>query len=318
MPLLNTAGRIYHGATLASRVYVGATRVWSADAVAVAVGESGSIFYTRDGAIWTSATSGTAAHLRGVTWSPGLKQFLAVGSSSMTFTSTDGIRWSAVGGTGTIVMRAIAWSPSLGLFVRVGDSGHIATSPTGVTWTTRTNPLGSSVTMTSVTWGADIGMFVAATTTGGLVTSTNGTTWTFRTSGFAATASINGVARARGQFLAVGAGGVSSQSTDGVTWTANSAWTGGADINAVTANPAGDGWYAVGTGRTGTKLGGAWSTTTGSGITGNTFRGVAWSAALGLYIAVGDAGVLNTRTPSGPMIVRNVGLVNILAVAAAA
>ena len=58
----------------------------------VAVGQSGTILTSTDGATWTSRTSGTSNYLYDVAF--GNSTFVAVGASGTILTSTNGTSWT--------------------------------------------------------------------------------------------------------------------------------------------------------------------------------------------------------------------------------
>jgi hypothetical protein len=96
------------------------------------------------------------------------------------------------------------------------ESWGTVTSP--ITWTPRyTHP--TNLEFTSIATNNST-IYVAVGLSGTLVSSTDsGVTWATRTSGFSTNA-INSVAFGNGIFVAVGAAGTITTSTDGVTWTA--------------------------------------------------------------------------------------------------
>jgi hypothetical protein len=149
----------------------------------VAVGGSGTILTSPDGAIWTARNSGTSNFLYGVTYGNGL--FVAVGITT----------------------------------VGTGDEGFILTSPDGVTWTQRTPP--TSDWLIGVTYAN--GTFVAVGGVGGayssstILTSSDGVNWTQQTSPVSNL--LAGVTYGNGLFVAVGGSGTILTSPDGMTWT---------------------------------------------------------------------------------------------------
>lgn len=61
----------------------------------VAVGNSGEIRQSSDGAAWTSRTSGVASHLRSVIWDATNETFIAVGDAGVILTSPTGVTWTS-------------------------------------------------------------------------------------------------------------------------------------------------------------------------------------------------------------------------------
>jgi len=186
----------------------------------------------------------------------------------------------------------------------IGSTGQVLTVAGGVpTWATQAS---GTITFTPVmtltsnwnvrglaTNGSNI--MVAVGTSGNLYSSTDsGATWASRTSGFGAN-SIWHVAFGNGLFVAVGANGTITTSTDGITWTARTA---GVSTNALTcvvyANSL---WVAVGFGANG-GTGGITTSTDGTTWTKRTtpttsatqLNSVAYGG--GYWVAVGE---VNTR-----------------------
>ncbi len=215
----------------------------------VAVGSTGIILTSPDGANWTERSSGTTDYLDSVTH--GDSTFVAVGGSGTILTSTDGISWEhrtsgssetlvgvtygdstfkavANDGPGTVLTSTdgISWtSNSLGnnhwgiahansTWVVVGN-GSIYTSTDGSTWTSRTS--GTSSTIYGAAYGNNTWALVGINET---ITSADAVTWTARDSDYG-----RGVTFGDGSFLAVGNPGAIRTSPDGITWTESTSGT---------------------------------------------------------------------------------------------
>jgi len=96
----------------------------------VAVGSLGVILTSTDGMAWTPRASGTAATLRGVTWTGG--QFVAVGTGGTALASGDGRHWSRVTTGNSGLFYAVSSSPTAGV-VAAGYAGQILSAP--AVWT---------------------------------------------------------------------------------------------------------------------------------------------------------------------------------------
>lgn len=248
-----------------------------ANGLFVAVGASGKIATSPDGATWTSRTSGTTSALSSVCYGNGV--FVAIGQSTL-LTSPDGITWT--GGTATQAnnQSSIAYGNGIyviastsgssvyrstnltswagysannnlsdvtygsGLFVVTG-SGGTYTSPDGITWTSRTGP---GTTPNDIIFGN--GMFVAVGQNGNLYTSPDGITWTSRTSGLGSV-SLGSVCYGNGLFVVFGLSTSFSTSPDGITWTTR---TGGFGTTYLSYSAAYGNGFFVAVGNTGTVL----------------------------------------------------------------
>ena len=92
----------------------------------VSVGDLGTVLTSPDGGVtWTAATSGTASHLRGVTWDG--TRFVAVGSAGTILTSTNGVNWTFPTSGTASHLRGVTWVGTR--FVAVGQSGILLVSP---------------------------------------------------------------------------------------------------------------------------------------------------------------------------------------------
>ena len=102
--------------------------------VFAAVGDSGTILTSPDGATWTSHVAGTAGLLSDIVWLA--NQFVIVGHEGMgicgpILTSPTGIAWTGRISSTTQWLYGVGWGDNL--FVAVGTDGTIITSPTAAT-----------------------------------------------------------------------------------------------------------------------------------------------------------------------------------------
>lgn len=187
---------------------------WSGSTL-VAVGESGTILTSPDGAAWTQQVSGTAAQLNGVAASPSLMVAVQYGSLAV-LTSPDGVTWTPQGGGTGEGLWSVVWTG--GQFVAVGIGGAIVTSPDGIVWTPRNSGTTGALVGVAASGTQIVAVGGAGTLAGVALASPDGATWTPQTIppswGFLWTATFTGT-----QFIAFGDGGPLS-SPDGITWTA--------------------------------------------------------------------------------------------------
>lgn len=256
---------------------------------------------TRDGAA-TEVHTDSDCGMRTVAFSPSLKLFVSGGPGIST--SANGRTWSAQSSSfssgASDACKSIAWSPDLAMFVAVGESNQIDTSTDGVTWTPRTSAFASG-TINMVAWldGPDI--FIAANGSG-LATSSNGTSWSL-VSGEPSPTAWQGFAYSPSLALYVGVGYVFSSPFDlpyVVTTSDLSSWTertSGFPVNdvnegvhAVAWSPdlaqfvivGADGYLAR------SSNGTSWTVEDSDTTSTTPLRSVAWSADLGLWVAVNE------------------------------
>ncbi|MCX5915935.1 MAG: choice-of-anchor D domain-containing protein [Deltaproteobacteria bacterium] len=179
----------------------------------VAVGESGSLYTSSEGAAWKERSSGANQSLHDAVYGGGT--FVAVGTSGTILTSPDGITWTLrSSGTGHD-LNGVGYGH--GIFVAVGDHGAILTSPDGVSWAARDS--GTHQWLKKVAYGG--GTFVAAGGNGTLLTSPDGAAWTLGNSG--TRGHLEGIAYGKKTFVAVG--DTILTSPDGIGWTERTAGT---------------------------------------------------------------------------------------------
>ncbi len=181
----------------------------------VAVGYSGTILSSPNGATWTSRTSGTSLGLYSISYGNG--KFVAVGQ--IILSSADGVNWTTRD-SGSYAFEAVAYIN--GAFMTVGDNGVMKVSSDGITWSTRNS--GTTTTLYALAYGNST--YVVVGSGGTIRTSPDGLNWTPRASG--TPQDINGVTFANGLFVAQGNYGVVLTSTDGINWTSRNSGTGAA------------------------------------------------------------------------------------------
>lgn len=202
------------GATWASRVS-GYTSRWLVsvgygDSTWVVVGEGGLILTSKDGASWTARASGTTARINGVVYGGG--RWIAVAESGELLTSTDSIIWNKLSPS-TDRLRGITYS--YGQFVITGDNGLIRTTIDSTDYSSNLLPSGFFVE--SVIYGRKT--FVAVGEDGYIIRSPDAATWTNVQSG--TTSYLRGICFFNGQFVAVGTSGVVlTAPSPEVAWTA--------------------------------------------------------------------------------------------------
>ncbi|RII30001.1 MAG: hypothetical protein CXR30_09400 [Geobacter sp.] len=213
----------------------------------VAVGDTGTILTSADGASWTTVpitniktaagvqvvptdtkTGAYWLNLKEVTYGNGL--FVAVGDAGATLstilTSTDGSNWtlqadikdatgkSLVKNLKSVVCGTGPTGPSNpNIFYGVGVGGTVLSSTNGTTW----RSLAVSPTtqdLMAITYANNT--FVGVGNGGTIITLLNNGNWRTITSG---TATLNAVAAAADLFIAAGNNGIIKTSPDGITWT---------------------------------------------------------------------------------------------------
>ena len=229
----------------------------------VAVGNSGTILSSTNGAVWTSRTSGTA-NLQSVTYAN--NTFVAVGDAGTVISSTDGITWTAGTSGTTDALYDIIYTGSR--FVAVGLSGAVTQSTDLATWSASTlTPMsGTPPEMSGVTFSS--GRYIASAAGGVVVystddfanfttgmlssgsanldvifanslwvivrnggeiaTSMDGNSFSDATSG--TTNNLTNINFGRNQFLVVGVSGTVLTSSNGTNWSLQTA--GAANLNA--------------------------------------------------------------------------------------
>lgn len=264
----------------------------------VAVGEHGGVLTSTDGVSWQMSAADTTNQLRGVAFGQG--QFVAVDYMGGVHRSRDGREWTA--GSVGAGARLFGLGFARGVFVAVGVGGSIFTSEDGAAWTVR--PSGTEADLVAVAYGG--GRFVAVGHDGVVVTSLDGRQWRAQAPKMAGR--LLDVTYGGGRFIAAGIidlddGGASIfTSPDGLRWSQVPA--GAAALLRGVAY--GNGRFAA-VGEKGAILtsadGSRWTLQT-RGATAN-LRGMAYGQ--GRFIAVGEGGAILSGKPGGPWETRRVG-----------
>ncbi|MFM9092917.1 MAG: YDG domain-containing protein, partial [Verrucomicrobiota bacterium] len=131
-----------------------------------AVGASGSILTSVDGATWVPRTSGTVERLDGIVWTG--SAFEVISNTGKFLRSTDGgATWSApVAGNAPAWIEGMVWSPTR--VVTVGAGGRIRTSDDGLNWTWRTSGVAGVIHGVTFTGTITAQTLAAVTFFGGL------------------------------------------------------------------------------------------------------------------------------------------------------
>ena len=183
--------------------------------VYVAVGVSGAIFTSDDGANWTFRSLGeneTYYSLEAVTYGGG--RFVAVGGYGTVFTSNDGSEWIPQNSGSSEVLRDVAYGD--GVYVAVGSNGTILYSSDAADWHEATVPADVTGWLKGVAYGQ--GVFVAVGNGGVVLVSSDGANWHAPQTPPNPSDNFSGVVFGGGRFVAVGWGGTVATSDDGETW----------------------------------------------------------------------------------------------------
>jgi hypothetical protein len=206
-PLYGLAEPLDHWQAKTPFTQVRSLRLSHGNGLFVAVGDSGTLFTSFNGAAWEERNSGTTQSLRDTAY--GAKNFVAVGKGGTILSSPDGVTWTRRNsGTGDD-LNGVGYGRRI--FVVVGDHGAILTSSDGAIWTGRDS--GTHQELRKVVFGGDT--FVAVGDNGTLLTSSDGANWTAGNSG--TSGHLAGIAYGRKRFVA--AGDAILTSPDGIGWT---------------------------------------------------------------------------------------------------
>ena len=172
---------------------------------------------------WTIGTSLSGNDLQGIAF--GNNTYVTVGDAATVFAATyDYPNIGGVTGWGPATTLPVGLTANLNSvvfdgsrFIALGDDGSIITSTDtpALTWSAATAIAGAPAMMNALAVGA--GIYVAVGDTGAIYTSSDSaTTWVTRVS--MTTSNLYGISYVNGNFIAVGASGTLSTSTDGITW----------------------------------------------------------------------------------------------------
>lgn len=271
-----------------------------------AVSPQGWVSY--DGNFWAARTNPVANGWNDLAYAPSLSRVVTVGTNTggggqVVMTSDDcGLSWTGRTPPQANSWLSVAWSPSLPLFVAVSSGGvnRVMTSADGITWSTASAAEANS--WSDVAWSPDLGLFAAVSSTGAnrAMTSPDGSAWTARALSSASAWNSVTWAPSIGKFVAVafenGANARAATSTDGTTWTTQTApaglWndvTWAPELNLLVAVASATGDNRIMTSPDGVT----WTARTPPTVTlgeGNTWGRVIWSAYLRKFVALGTGG----------------------------
>ena len=251
----------------------------------VSVGHDGLIRVSTDGIVWTTQVPGGSANnsLHAIVYAAG--KFVTVGYSGRVLTSTDGLTWVAQASGTANALMGIAYGG--GRFIAVGDGGIAITSTDGATWTTLTT--GTSLNLLAITYGSN--QFVVVGQDGLIRTTPNGIIFTARTSN--TVANLRGVTvGSGGSFVAVGANSAIVTSTNGISWVLRSVAGPAIFFTSVAYHPATGQYVAVSTNANHLLATSADGITWTAGSSGTSLNLYGVRHVDGLFIAVGDFGMI--------------------------
>lgn len=275
-----TTGGIINTPTLSGNLQVGTTTI---------VPNAGTI-YGSSGSYTLSTSFATSNSLNDVVEN-GADVYVAVGNGGTWLSGSNGFSWSTRTSGTTQNLNAVTHGTGGGAeYVAVGNAGTIVGGTSFASPAVRTS--GTTNNLFGVTYGNTDDLFVAVGASGTILTSPDGTTWTSRTSGTANR--LSGVCYSTTSSIATtAASGTGTTAT--LTFAARSVapYTVGQSIVVAGVTPTGyNGTFTV-TACTTTTVSYA-NTTTGAQTVAGTIR----PAALDLFVAVGDGGVILT-SPDG-------------------
>jgi hypothetical protein len=203
----------------------------------VAVGSAGVIVTSPDAVHWTSQESQTPASLYGVAY--GNNEFVAVGGNTVAaigviLTGTpDGTTWTPQPVSGTLTQSLTGVVYADGQFVAVGNN-QVLSSPDGIDWNALpaapSGITGPTVDLYNTAYGNNLFVTVGTYNTstsnqeiadlGFIATSPDASHWAILPS---TPNYLSGVTYGAGQFVTVGREGSILTSSDGTTWTTQSA-----------------------------------------------------------------------------------------------
>ena len=179
----------------------------------VAVGEAGAVFTSKDGQDWTRRETVTPNNISSITYVNG--EYIGTINSGVggIIRSTNGIKWQATNVT-QFGSGAVDIAFGNGLYVVIDNQGRIHTSPDGVTWILRHTQPGGFNALSRVKFLN--GVFVSIGLNGAIISSVDAITWTTRNSG--TTQVLYDVAFGNGVYYVVG-DFYATTSSDLITWT---------------------------------------------------------------------------------------------------
>ena len=172
----------------------------------VAVGDSGTAYFSTDGSSWTPATLTNASgnSLKSVAYSASNGIWVAVGQNGTVITSNDGSNWTAQASTaGSNTLNGVTVTSANG-FVAVGDSGTIVTSSGGIAWAPHALTVPTPPNLYAVS--TDSNQFLAVGQSGTAFASLDGSTWIPVTTGIT-TADLRAILGGVSGYVVVGVNG---------------------------------------------------------------------------------------------------------------
>ena len=214
----------------------------------IAVGDSGAIVRSTNGADWVISTSGITTALNDVAY--GGEMYVAVGQAGKILHSEDGVEWSASSSPSTRDLYAVRWHGTR--FIAVGGDYSVGAetleSDDGITWTRPDLPApkhmlvdlaGDGVTLVA------IGNYQADAMNFGAFNWQDGVGWVQRVDGSPTGDRYSALGHGAPNFAMIGPI-KSAYSGDGLTWNYTPLFNLAADPRGLTYGPGG--WIAVGGG----------------------------------------------------------------------
>ena len=277
----------------------------------VAVGPYGTVVTSDDGISWESQKSGGTLDLSAVACNE--TTFVALGRDLAKLTnyvlySDDGITWIPVKLNSGAGNRFSAVTYGAGRFVAVGCLDQVLTSTDGKTW--KINKFEHSRLLTDVAFGN--GLFVAVGDDSCIYSSTDGEVWKCALAD--STPYHQFIDFCNGRFYSISALGMVTSSEDGVNWSQQKVKT----LEGMHYMFYDNGVYLVAgpLGRFAVSQDGntwdVWYTENGSSHLSETYMGVVMHVAggNGIFVAVGDYGVISTSPDGFSWTRRTIGMGN--------
>jgi len=181
---------------------------------AYAIGDAGSMFYTKDGGgSWFSLGQGTLATWYATTFANANTAWIVGSGGGISKTSDAGLSWQNMSADTTVTWRAVA-SAAPTLAIVVGDAGRMRETTNGVDWVQRTT--GTTVQLNGVSFMTSQTVWAIGNGDVLLRSQDGGVTWTTRNTNISGTPNLYSIrfADASNGWI-VGAGGVMAHTTNG-------------------------------------------------------------------------------------------------------
>lgn len=174
----------------------------------VAVGNSGTIIASSDGAQWTSLTKGLNQALRGIAYGNG--KYVTVGAGGLMY-SEDGLNWSIVTFSDYYLNSVTYGNGKFVVAGQKGADGYVFSSSDGVNWISKAT---ATPPLTHVMYGN--GKYIAVGRINGDVNISNdGENWTTVAS---STSNLSSITYGNDRFVGINSSGVAMTSIDGESW----------------------------------------------------------------------------------------------------